>query len=88
MNEAVTTNKAQLPAAAAKPKRRAWERFKANRLAFISLWIMAVLILLALFAPVIALHDPAEQDLMSRLKPPSAEHWFGTDDLGRDLFSR
>ncbi|MCP1306583.1 oligopeptide ABC transporter permease [Paenibacillus tyrfis] len=88
MNEAVTTNKAQLPAAAAKPKNRAWERFKANRLAFVSLWIMAVLIVLALFAPVIALHDPAEQDLMSRLKPPSAEHWFGTDDLGRDLFSR
>ncbi|WP_010498004.1 oligopeptide ABC transporter permease [Paenibacillus elgii] len=88
MNEAVTTNKAQLPAAAAKPKRRAWERFKANRLAFVSLWIMAVLIVLALFAPVIALHDPAEQDLMSRLKPPSAAHWFGTDDLGRDLFSR
>ncbi|PUA40281.1 peptide ABC transporter permease [Paenibacillus elgii] len=88
MNEAVTTNKAQLPVAAAKPKRRAWERFKANRLAFVSLWIMAVLIVLALFAPVIALHDPAEQDLMSRLKPPSAAHWFGTDDLGRDLFSR
>lgn len=88
MNEAVTTNKAQLPVAAAKPKRRAWERFKANRLAFVSLWIMAVLIVLALFAPVIALHDPAEQDLMSRLKPPSATHWFGTDDLGRDLFSR
>ncbi|MFB6363129.1 oligopeptide ABC transporter permease [Paenibacillus elgii] len=88
MNEAVTTNNAQLPAAAAKPKRRAWERFKTNRLAFVSLWVMGVLILLALFAPVIALHDPAEQDLMSRLKPPSAEHWFGTDDLGRDLFSR
>lgn len=87
MNEAVTTNKAQL-SAAAKPKHRAWERFKANRLAFISLWIMAVLIVLAVFAPIIAVHDPAEQDLMSRLKPPSAEHWFGTDDLGRDLFSR
>lgn len=73
---------------AAHPSNRAWGRFKQNKLAVISLFIMATLIVLAVFAPLIATHDPAEQDLLNRLKPPSAEHWFGTDDLGRDLFSR
>lgn len=89
MNTAVSMNSrksnATLPA---KRENRAWERFKSNRLALISLIIMAALILLALLAPVIAPYDPADQDLMNRLQPPSREHWFGTDDLGRDLLSR
>ncbi|UUZ94189.1 ABC transporter permease [Paenibacillus sp. P25] len=89
MNTAVSMNSrksnATLPA---KRENRAWERFKSNRLALISLIIMAALILLALLAPVIAPYDPADQDLMNRLRPPSREHWFGTDDLGRDLLSR
>ena len=42
----------------------------------------------ALFAPLIAPYDPYQNDLMNVLMPPSAEHWFGTDELGRDLFSR
>ncbi|WP_409344466.1 oligopeptide ABC transporter permease [Paenibacillus sp. MBLB4367] len=70
------------------PKNRAWERFKRNKLAVVGLCILIVFILLALLAPVIAPHDPAEQDLLQKLKPPSADHWLGTDDLGRDLFSR
>lgn len=57
-------------------------------MAVVGLAILISLILLALFAPVIAPHDPAEQDLLQRLKPPTMDHWFGTDDLGRDLFSR
>lgn len=67
---------------------RAWERFKKNRMAVISLVILAALIILALLAPVIAPYDPAEQDLLNRLKAPSSGHWFGTDDLGRDVFTR
>ena len=46
--------------------------------------IIAVLVL----TPWIAPHDPAVQDLGNRLSGPSAEHWFGTDHLGRDLYSR
>ncbi len=42
----------------------------------------------ALFGSAIAPQDPAAQDLMSKLADPSAKHWFGTDDLGRDVFSR
>ncbi|PYI53138.1 oligopeptide ABC transporter permease [Paenibacillus flagellatus] len=85
MSVAVANNTTIQPV---KPRNRAWGRFKQNKLAVVSLFIMAALILLALLAPVIAPYDPAEQDLLNRLKPPSAEHWFGTDDLGRDLLSR
>jgi len=45
-------------------------------------------ILLGVIAPWVAPHDPNEQDLLTSLQPPSAAHWFGTDDLGRDLASR
>ncbi|GAA3402626.1 oligopeptide ABC transporter permease [Paenibacillus hodogayensis] len=83
---AATTNAGALPASPS--RNRAWGRFKQNKLAVASLFIMIALILLALFAPWVATHDPAEQDLLNRLKAPSAEHLFGTDDLGRDLFSR
>ncbi|WP_438445362.1 oligopeptide ABC transporter permease [Gorillibacterium sp. sgz5001074] len=86
MNAAVTEPLPKLAVTA--PKNRAWERFRKNRMAVISLAILLILILLALLAPVIAPFDPAEQDLLNRLKPPSADHWFGTDDLGRDLFTR
>jgi peptide/nickel transport system permease protein len=44
--------------------------------------------LCALFAPLLAPHDPAQLDLPQRLLPPSHGHWFGTDELGRDVFSR
>jgi peptide/nickel transport system permease protein len=72
----------------AMPKNRAWERFKRNKTALISLFIIVGLIVLALLAPLIAPFDPTDQNLLNKLKPPSMKHWFGTDDLGRDLFSR
>lgn len=50
-------------------------------------YLIAVL-LAAAFAPVIATHDPTAQDLVSAFEPSSAEHWLGTDGLGRDTFSR
>ena len=43
---------------------------------------------LALLAPLLATHDPAAQELANRLAKPSAAHWFGTDELGRDVYSR
>ncbi len=52
------------------------------------LGLVAGFVLLGFFAPWIAPHDPTAQDLMAVLQPPSAAHWFGTDDLGRDLASR
>lgn len=59
-----------------------------NRLGYIGLVIAAVFILAAIFAPWIATHDVTSQDLGLRYVPPTAEHWFGTDGLGRDIFSR
>ena len=54
----------------------------------IGLAILLLAALMAVFAPVIASHDPMKLDPLQRLKPPSAAHWFGTDHLGRDVFSR
>ncbi len=87
MNAAVTEPLPKL-AASHRTGNRAWGRFKKNRMAVISLVILATLIVLALLAPVIAPYDPDEQDLLNRLKAPSSDHWFGTDDLGRDVFTR
>jgi peptide/nickel transport system permease protein len=59
---------------------------------YVSLWagalILAVFTFLVLFGPLLAPYDPLKQDLKNRLKPPMAEHVFGTDELGRDIFSR
>jgi peptide/nickel transport system permease protein len=54
----------------------------------ISLVLVGMLIILLVFAPLIARYDPAQQDIKHRLEGPSAEHWLGTDHLGRDLLSR
>lgn len=65
-----------------------WYRFKQNRFAVIGLVFIALIILTALLAPWISPHPPLKQDILSRLEPPSKEHWLGTDELGRDVFSR
>ncbi|MGE3466729.1 MAG: ABC transporter permease, partial [Pyrinomonadaceae bacterium] len=59
-----------------------------SRLAYIGIAIAAMFIMAAIFAPFIATHDVTVQDLTTRYAPPSLEHWFGTDGLGRDVFSR
>jgi len=59
-----------------------------NVLASSGMVLVVVFVLFALFAPWIAPQNPAAIDLPSRLQPPSAAHWFGTDELGRDIFSR
>ena len=59
-----------------------------SRLAYIGIGIAAIFILAAIFAPFIATHDVTAQNLAMRYIAPSAEHWFGTDGLGRDVFSR
>ncbi len=57
-------------------------------MAIAGLIIVIALLLIAAFAPFIATHDPLAQNLDRRLLPPSATAWFGTDSLGRDIFSR
>jgi peptide/nickel transport system permease protein len=60
----------------------------ANPLNMVAFALIAVFAACALLAPVLAPYDPLAQDLGSRLRPPSSEHWLGTDSLGRDIASR
>lgn len=64
------------------------KRLKRNKVAMVSLVVIVLIALMAIFAPYVAPYDPYVQDLSKILAPPSAEHWLGTDDLGRDILSR
>ena len=61
---------------------------RVNRAALLGLIVIVLIALTALAAPLITRYDPNEIDLASMNEPPSAEHWFGTDDLGQDVFTR
>lgn len=65
-----------------------WKLIRRNPLATVGLLLVSIFVLFAFFAPWIAPKDPAHIDLPTRLQSPSANHWFGTDELGRDIFSR
>lgn len=65
-----------------------WRDFARNRLALAGLGIVVLLVAVAAFAPLLAPHAYDVGDLGQRLLPPSAAHWFGTDDQGRDILSR
>lgn len=65
-----------------------WYRLKRNKLAISGLSIIVFLTLLAILAPLLVPCNPLEQNLVARLSPPSKEYLLGTDDLGRDVFSR
>jgi peptide/nickel transport system permease protein len=65
-----------------------WKRFRSNPLTLSGAGIIFCLALIGIFSPWLALHDPLQQNLLDRLKPPSMIYWFGTDELGRDIFSR
>jgi peptide/nickel transport system permease protein len=67
---------------------RMWLDFSGNPVAMLGLVLTILLFVCAAAAPLLATHDPAAQDLANRLAPPSASHCFGTDELGRDIYSR
>ncbi len=92
MSTVLPLNTIQTPDAAADdeapfvPPRWRWVR-KHPTLIIGALLLIAVAIL-SIAAPWIATHDPQDIDPLARMQPPSGEHWFGTDALGRDVFSR
>ena len=74
---------------ASRPTRRSRWRVSATRVVTVlATSVLSLLVLLALFANWIAPYDPIQQNLMQALQAPSAFHWLGTDDLGRDVLSR
>jgi peptide/nickel transport system permease protein len=68
--------------------RRALRAFLRNRLAVLSLIVLVVLMGTSLLAPWLTPYDPERINVLKRLQGPSAEHWLGTDEVGRDVFSR
>ncbi len=87
MGETKTPKRRQKPVKSSLAKRNA-ERFIRNKLAVLGMVIVFVVILLCVLAPVLTEFDPAKPHLSERTNPPSAEHLFGTDKIGRDVFSR
>ena len=67
-----------------------WKTFRKNRMGIIGLFMLVTILILAIFAPALAPYDPKSFegiDSSHIYNPPSAEHWFGTDDAGKDVFS-
>jgi peptide/nickel transport system permease protein len=65
-----------------------WLGFRGNPLAMVGLAVLVALVLIALLTPLLTSQSPVAQDLGQRLQPPSARYWFGTDELGRDIYTR
>ena len=67
---------------------RGWRRFATHPLGLAGLAVILLLVVAAIAAPWLTSYDPIAQDMVNRLQPPSAAHWFGTDEFGRDVFAR
>ncbi|CCD41486.1 Dipeptide transport system permease protein DppC (TC 3.A.1.5.2) [Candidatus Paraburkholderia kirkii UZHbot1] len=67
---------------------RRWRRFSSNPLSMLGLAIFVLLVVVAAVGPLLVTQDSLQQVLAERLMPPNAAHWFGTDQLGRDILSR
>jgi peptide/nickel transport system permease protein len=88
MTIAAQTLPAAEPRAFARPGRDALKRLRRNKAAMAGLSVIVILLLLAALAPALTPYSYWEQNLVDRLQSPSAAHWLGTDDLGRDMLSR
>ncbi len=69
-------------------RRRGLKAFLRHRLAVAGLIVFVLIGLAAIFAPIVATHDPNHIDLLASAQGPSRDHWLGTDDIGRDVYSR
>ncbi|MBJ7223976.1 MULTISPECIES: ABC transporter permease [unclassified Brenneria] len=84
----MSVSEPQLAAPQAARENRAWKKMKRNRSSIAGLIIIVFFTLLALLAPVLPLADPYATSWSAIRQAPSAAHWFGTDDIGRDMLSR
>lgn len=65
-----------------------WFKVRRNPLTLFGLILLLTIVLMSLFAPLITSYDPTKISITERFSPPSAKHWFGTDEVGRDIFTR
>jgi len=82
------TEPVSAPASEAPAPNRVWRRFRRSRSALVGSVIMGLVLLSVVAVPFLHLQSPIDQSLPSQLKPPSSLHWMGTDEFGRDIFSR
>lgn len=90
---AVTPSRAEAPSLALMPSRgerwaKFWHAFSRNRLAVVGLAIVLAFALIAILGNLLAPYDPIKQSLREQLQGSSSKHWLGTDEFGRDIFSR
>lgn len=88
MSSATSANPAAASAAPPRSGNRAWGKFKRNRVALLGAAIVLIFVALAILAPYLATHDPFKTSFMTVRKAPSAAFWLGTDELGRDIYTR
>lgn len=90
MNTATATAAAAATPPVVPPRsgNRAWRKFRRNRVAMLGAGIVLLFVLMALLAPWLATHDPFQTSFMTIRKAPSASFWLGTDELGRDIYTR
>jgi len=66
----------------------AWNRLVKNKMAMLGLLFLVLLTIMAIFGPILSPYEVNKQDLPNQYQPPNADHWFGTDSAGRDVFTR
>lgn len=93
MNSAGRSYTALAAGGVAREKRRSpwwevWRRLRRNRAALVGMGVIIMLVMVAIFAPVLTPYDPNKTDMKARLQRPSLAHPLGTDNFGRDMFSR
>jgi len=82
------TNTTVDPVLSRRPQSRVWRKLRGHRSALLGAVLVGVFVLLAVAAPVLPMPDPAAADWGAIRQPPTAAHWLGTDELGRDQLSR
>src|SRR5690606_13657366 len=87
-NNPIGQNPEQDDIKATSPWKDSLRQLRKNRFAIAGLMIIMFFVLLAIFAPLLSSYAYDKIDPVNRLQPPSGEHWFGTDDVGRDIFTR
>lgn len=65
-----------------------WYKLKQNKMTWVGVIILALIVLFSVLVPLLSPFDPNKIDLINKFHPPSSQHWFGTDEVGRDIFTR